>query len=390
MHDTPPTIVDRQEFERRLQALRRSAADDGFDALLVAGKGHWWTGRGYLRYLTDFHLWGHDGLLLLPPDRAPSLAITSPAVGTRIAERGLVTDVHGDFNLVPAVTSMIEAAGLARARIGVCGYDWIIPAGLFAALERALPTAALAAADAAFDRVRQRKSALELAQARELWPVMRRAMAAVGASLRPGVTRQEVASEAVRSAHADGARDVLVFIGEDIDDVNPPTSAPLRCDGMVRVHLEICGTSGHWCERTVMFAFREPTAEEETLRRAEVAAYDRVRAEARPGMTLQRLGDAFERAVGDEGIEILGPSHHFDFHGQGLDCIESPRYSSADPAGTHASARLEVGQVFSFHPARKTTTSHVWGPDIHDNVVVTEGGLERLSGDWAFEWQRMG
>jgi hypothetical protein len=54
------------ERDARFARLRQAMEQQQLDALLVAGKGHWWTGRGYLRYLTDFHLWGHDGLLLLP------------------------------------------------------------------------------------------------------------------------------------------------------------------------------------------------------------------------------------------------------------------------------------------------------------------------------------
>ena len=44
------------ERDARYNKIRQAMAAQGLDALLVAGKGHWWTGRGYVRYLTDRRL----------------------------------------------------------------------------------------------------------------------------------------------------------------------------------------------------------------------------------------------------------------------------------------------------------------------------------------------
>lgn len=384
------TVVTHEEMARRTHTLRSAMTRHGLDALLVAGKGHWWTGRGYLRYLTDFHVWGHDGMLLLPGDGEPGLVLTSPAVARRIGDRGFVTDVRGDFALTPTMSAMLRERGLASGTIGIVGYDWILPAGRLEALREAVPTARFVSADRLFDEIRAVKSPLELAQARELWPVMHAAMDAFEAALRPGRTRQAVAAEAIRTAHELGARDVLVFVGEDPADVNPPTDAALRCDDVVRVHLEVCGANGHWCERTLMLPFRAPTPAEVALETAEIAAFAAVRAAGRPGTTLRALMDVYEAALEDHGYRVTRSSHHFDLHGQGLDAIEYPRFSSADLEGTHPDAVLREGMVFSYHPFRPVTPPEVWGPDLHDNVVVTATGLERLGGDWDLRWTQRG
>jgi len=380
------TMLTSEEMARRTHALRAAMQTHGFDALLVAGKGHWWTGRGYLRYLTDFHLWGHDGMLLLPGAGEPGLVLTSPAVARRIGDRGFVRDVRGDFTLTPTMSAMLRDAALTGGAIGVVGYDWILPAGRLEALREALPRARFVSADRLFDDVRAVKSPLELAQARELWPVMHAATDAFEAALRPGQTRQAVAAEALRAAFERGARDVLVFVGEDPGDLNPPTDAVLRCDDVVRVHLEICGANGLWCERTLMLPFRAPTPAEIAIETAEIDAFAAVRAAGRPGTTLRALMDVYEAALGDHGFRVTAPSHHFDLHGQGLDAIEYPRTSSADPQGTHPEVELREGMVFSYHPFRPVTPPEVWGPDLHDNVAVTAEGLERLGGDWDLRW----
>jgi Xaa-Pro aminopeptidase len=307
-------------------------------------------------------------------------------VARRIGERGFVRDVRGDFALVPTMGAMLRDAGLAGGVIGVVGYDWILPTGRMEALREGLPRARFVNADRLFDEVRAVKSPLELTQARELWPVMHAAMEAFEGALRPGRTRQAVAAAAIEAAFARGARDVLVFVGEDPTDVNPPTDALLRCDEVVRVHLEICGASGNWCERTLMLPFRAPTPTEIAIETAEIAAFTAVRAAGRPGTTLRALMEVFEGVLGDHGFRVTAPSHHFDLHGQGLDAIEYPRYSSADSEGTHPDVLLREGMVFSYHPFRPVTPQEVWGPDLHDNVVVMPHGLERLGGDWDLRW----
>ena len=60
------TIPGLEERDSRLARVRTAMAAASLDGLLVAGKGHWWTGRGYFRYFTDFHIWGHDGLIFIP------------------------------------------------------------------------------------------------------------------------------------------------------------------------------------------------------------------------------------------------------------------------------------------------------------------------------------
>jgi Xaa-Pro aminopeptidase len=140
----------------------------------------------------------------------------------------------------------------------------------------------------------------------------------------------------------------------------------------------------------VTFARRDPTPAERSVLEAEVRAYAAVRAAARPGATLAGISAVFAEAMADGGWAPTGPSAHYDVHGQGLDAIEWPLHSSADPAGTHGDAVLEAGQVFSYHPARPYGRTAGFLPDIHDNMLVTGTGGERLSGDWDLGWTPMG
>src|SRR5690606_35305621 len=133
------TIATLEERDRRFARVREAMQQADLDALLVAGEGHRRAGRGYVRYLTEFYLGGHDGLLLLPLEDEPLLTLTSHAVAARIGARGWVTDTRGDVLLVPAMVQAFAEKGLQEARIGIAGLRWILPAGAYKALKEGLP-----------------------------------------------------------------------------------------------------------------------------------------------------------------------------------------------------------------------------------------------------------
>jgi Xaa-Pro aminopeptidase len=360
---------------------------EGLAALLVAGKGHWWTGRGYLRYFTDFHMWGHDGLLLIPLAGEPALTFSSYAVAERIAKRGWITDTRGDVYLAPNMVEIIKAAGLARSKIGIAGYRFIMAAGTYHYLQQALPEVEFVSADDLMDRIRTVKSPLEIQQIRELWSLSKAAMKRFVEILEPGRSQRELAAEASRLALAGGARDILVFIGERPDEVNPPRDVPLRCDDIVRYHMEILGEGGHWSEITVNCAFREPTALELKLMDSELRAYAEIRQMARPGVRLSDLAHTFERVLWEDGWRIGPATTHFDFHSQGMDTIERPWFAAEQDWGQSQDWPLEAGMVFSYHPHRTVQPNVPWGTGINEDILITPNGIERFSGDWELRWR---
>jgi Xaa-Pro aminopeptidase len=383
---TKATLDERDQRYRRLRAAMAAA---GLDALLVAGKGHWWTGRGYIRYLTDFHLWGHDGLLLVPLAGEPSLTLTSPAVAAKIAARGWVSDADGDVFLAPRVAAAIRDRGLARARIGVAGMRSIIGAGVLAELREAVPGAELVDADELIDRVRMIRSALEIQQIRELWDLSKSCMERFVEIVAPGKTGLALAAECSRIALEGGARDILVFMGEEPGRVTIPDDTPVRCDGILMYHMEICGPSGHWSELTVTCAYRPPSELEQRLMESELRAYAAIRAAARPGATLPQLAALFEQTLVADGWELGAPTRHFDFHSQGQDTIERPWFAAEQPWGGSQSWPLEAGMTFSYHPRRAVLPAVGWGTGINEDILITPDGAERLSGDWDLRWRRM-
>jgi len=381
--------ADLTERDARVRRTRDALPPSRLDALLVAGKGHWWTGRGYLRYFTDFHLWGHDGLLLLPLASDPVLTLSSPAVAARIADRGWVTDTRGDVYIVPKMVDAIKEKGLAKGRIGIAGFRFVLAAGSYEALREGLPDATFVDADDLIDRIRTVKSPLEIRQERELWEIAKAAMTSFERAVprARGVSQRELAAEITKSVWVTGARDMLIFISETPGGMAPPEEAPIRCDDKVRFHLEICGETGHWCEITVNCAFKPPLPDEAKLMDDELLAFEETRKIARPGARLSDLAAAFNRVLREQGWELGRTTSHFHFHGQGMDTIERPWFAEQAPWGQSADWPLEAGMVFSYHPHRDVLPRGRWNTGLNEDILITDAGAERLSVDWNHRWR---
>ncbi len=385
------TKADLKERDTRIDRTRSAMERFNLDALLVAGKGHWWTGRGYLRYFTDFHLWGHDGLYLLPLNGEPALTLSSPAVAERIGAKGWVTDTRGDVFIVPRMVDAIKERGLAQGQIGIAGLRFILSAGSYAELQRLLPDVRFVDADELLDKIRMIKSPLEIKQEYELWDIAKNAMNYFEELLpnAKGSNQRELAAEVCKQVWASGARDILIFMGEQAGVSDPPQELALSCDDKVRFHLEICGESGHWCELTINCAFQEPKELELKLMQDELLAFEEIRKQAKPGKKLADLATTFNQVLANQGWDLGELTSHFHFHSQGMDTIERPWFAEQEPWGQSQDWELQAGMVFSYHPHRNVLPAGYWSTGLNENILITEHGAERFSGDWNQAWRRL-
>ncbi|MEX2355954.1 MAG: M24 family metallopeptidase [Thermaerobacterales bacterium] len=375
------TRAARDERDARIQKIREAMAEENLDALIIAGKGHWWTGRGYFRYLTDFHLWGHDGLILLPLSGDPLLTVTSAGVAAKIAQRGWISDARPDWDIAPRLIEAVKERRLAGKRLGLVGRRFILSVGTYEQLVEGLPDADWVAADHLFDRIRAIKSPLEIQQNYELWDLAKAAQERFAEALEPGRTERDMASEVLKVCYAGGARDHLVFYNRRI-----PEDQPVNLADIVAFHLELCNESGHWCELNITLAFRDPTADEQRKMESELRAYDEIRKIARPGATLRELSDTFGRVLAEDGWEVTDDVvDHYDFHGHGLDVIEWPRYG---PTESRYDTELQAGMIFSYHPSRVARPA-VRMMGVNENLLIAgEGGIRLSQGTSGVPWDQ--
>ena len=376
------TKADFAERDMRFRRTREAMEREGLDALLVAGReSNCDIGRGYFRYFTDYHLWGHDGLILIPLEGEPTVTGTDAGVAEKIGRLGWITDVRADPDLAPEIAEAMKGKGLTKGKVGIVGWKFIMPVGAYKILTNSLPDVEFVNADSMMDRVRMVKSPLEIQQNRELWELAKAAMERFVEVLEPGQTQIELATEVLKVLAAGGCRDSLIWINGDL----PPKDVPVTLDDIVDCHVETPGESGHWCELTVTCAFRDPTLSELRLMGSELRAYEEIRKMAKPGVRVSDMAKTFERVLLEDGWEFASEEiHHNQFHGQGLDPVEWPVWGPL----VQQNVVIEEGMLFNYHPHREVVPS-VRDPGISDNILITANGAERLSGDWDLRWRIM-
>ncbi len=386
---TKATLAER---DLRIKRTREAMETAGLDGLLVPGTDHMWTGRGYFRYFTNFHLWGHDALILIPVDDDPVMSITSYGVASYVQDNGWIKDTRACCNLcdfTPNIIDAINEKGLSKSKFGIAGLDWILPVGPYQNLRNKLPDAEFVKADELLDRVRLVKSPLEIKQMYEFWDVSKAAMERFVEVLEPGKTGWELAAEAVHVMRAGGAGVCEFTTLSDGNVRGTPKDVPVKYNDILKYHMETCGPSGHYSELTVVPQFRDKTELENKLMKSELKAYDAIIEIAKPGVRLSELAHAFESVLREDGWKFGPPLNHNDFHGMGMDVVEQPFWDEklSTPGGPEDWA-LPEGIVLCYHPAR-SVIPEVTQTGICDALLITSKGGERLSRDWSFEWRPM-
>jgi Xaa-Pro aminopeptidase len=70
-----------------------------------------------------------------------------------------------------------------------------------------------------------------------------------------------------------------------------------------------------------------------------------------------------------------------------MDTIERPWFAEQVPWGQSADWPLEAGMVFSYHPHRDVLPRERWNSGLNEDILITDGGAERLSVDWNHRWR---
>ncbi|HEY3918046.1 MAG TPA: M24 family metallopeptidase [Stellaceae bacterium] len=372
------------ERDRRYRAVRAAMAAENLDALILpASTSRWEQTMADSRYLTTIGGFGTEALTIFPREGEVTAYVFNRAAFWLHAQ-DWVTDVRDGRNLwLENIRERLGELKPTAGRIGIAGLsgltrtpDGIIPYATVEGLKEALPRAEFVNATALMSRVRQVKSAEEIALMRRATEIAE-AMVGTLADLRPGDTERTVyANMTHKLLTMGGDLPAMIIIGSGPDlqhGMFVPTLRPLGVRDVITGEVEgrYAGYSGQIVRPAVLGAARADFRE---LVGITVAVFDDVRAAMKADATLGGVLAAYEAAVAKHGGGACKTAYPL-MHARGLG-DEYPTVLSPDDIAKHGDFKLEAGMAFVLKPrvARKGVPT----AQIGDMVVIGENAGIRL------------
>jgi Xaa-Pro aminopeptidase len=369
-------MVSLNERRRRYEALRRVMERENCEVLVAAGR-EGAIGRGFIRYLSDWHLWGGLGFVVIGKDAEPVLILGSESQAMWAAEIRWVKDVRFHNPVGDGLIDCIRDLCVPK-RIHVAGLHTCMTYADIQRLKNAFPSTEIVDATPMLEGIMAVKSDEELALLQETADAVCAAMEVFKAELRPGRTEKEVVAKAWEIARSKGILDGIAHISNRFPPfIHPPTNSVIRRDDIIKFSMEMAGPSGYWIELSAIFSFANPPREYMRAFETTKKAVEAIAALLKPGTRADEIPQAVERVFADDGWSEVNRVI-WDAHGIGLDVIEYPVLTRDNRAV------LEENMVISVHPGL-TVGKERLGIYIQDNFIVRPGGAKPQSA-WKHGW----
>ena len=355
-----------EERDRRIVALRAMMDEQGYAALLIPGQAEA-TQRGYLRYVSDWRLWGGKGFVLLTPSEDPILILGSGSQPNWARQTAWCSDVRAAGDLIQEVTAIVNQMGLVQAKIGVPGLLHVLHYGDALQLQKQLPNVEWVDATKPTDDVMAVKSAEELAALADTSNRIEAGLEVLRENFAPGRSEREVMALAVHKLNELGCLDGIAHLSTEIGPFfHPPTARLFTADDVIKVSLEFSGPTGYWIELAGIYSFKAPSARAYRFYETTLKAQKNVAQMLKPGAVGGDVTRTVEATYRDDGWNLTGRGL-WDGHLIGINVIRPP-YALIDDTNV-----FKENMVLNFHPGVLVDEDH-FGMFLQDNLVVTPTG----------------
>lgn len=379
------------EYARRYAALRAKMRDRGLDCAIVpGGPSHWSSGGGML-WLTGHWEWHGVACYVVVPLAGEATLVYSMGgthlESTRRETAAAIRDVRhsrgGRFAEV--IVERIRELGSERGRIGLLEVDPRfgdhLPVNQYETLHRSLPEAELVFVDGLLHELLAVHSEEELDCIRAAGRLCQRAMEAIVARARPGVTEYQLKAAAAHAIHDEGG-DVDFIILAATPMANPALifgntrpSARVLAKGDIVVLELAAGYRGYTAQIGTPICVGAPTVR---VRRFwdEIAlpGFRRMAEAVGPGRPVEGLRDAgrFFREKGAQSRPI---------HAHGIDLVTAEPHVWTDRVT--GDAMLRPGMVVVVEP-NPIEADGMLGMFVGHTFIVTAEGRECVDD---FPWE---
>lgn len=365
-----------RDVANRIERIQQMMADEDLGALIIVGKAAP-GGMGAIRYVTNAHLWGGAGYVVLGPDDPhPWLEIWSSyqAVWSRNETTTLPERVESPFpnDIVERTAGLAKDYATSGGRIGMVNMNKLMSVGTYRTFTEALDEYDVVEVTDAYNTIRQIKTPFELEAMQQNGAILDEAMDVFRDAAHVAARYWDVCAEVERFIKSHGAFWGRTKLSLNLTPYTVPTPKDQRMQEDDIINFEIVYESpwGYWLEMTTIFSFQELPEEVGALLDGYLRAVDNAAAAAKAGNTLRQISEANDRTLRELGFPVAG-KHTPDCHSTGLDGSDGPS-SMGNPDFV-----LKPNMVLSFHPG--TVLENDRGFLISDNFLVTPEGAVRLS-----------
>jgi Xaa-Pro dipeptidase len=394
LHGSPyydDAIYDRfsdAEHRRRFDLTRRKMDRLGLQGLIVCGGPSHWSYGGGMFWLTNHREWHALSVyLFVPREGEPMLTYGMGGTHIEATRRAVaVKDVRpaGRGNFAEVLAARIKDQGLDRARIGITEIDPryadFLPVNQYRTLTERLPDARLEFVTDFFHEFMVVKSAEELARVRKAGDLVGRALLAVAAAAKPGVTEWELKAAACSAILGGGGELDFCIIGSTpmhepkMVFGNPRPSGRRLQKGDIIINELAAGYEGYTAQSGVPICVGPPT---DQVRRMfdeiVLPGFNLLAVELRPGNTFDAVAEKakFFRQNGYQSRPTI--LHNIDLVTHAPDVRVGGAH--ADPAD----AIMKPGMTLMLEP-NPITPDGLLGLFFGHTFIITETGSERLAG----------
>jgi Xaa-Pro aminopeptidase len=299
-------MASADEISRRHARLTTAMQAAGYDALVVAGNSAF-NQRGYIRWLTDWRLFGGSAYLVVHAARAPVFLLGLGAQAEWAAAHGVIADTRAVLDKIAGVLAALHETTPAPRRIGVVGLAAIVPYGDATRLIAGLPAATLDDATGLVETLWATLSAEDLGEVEAAHALVAEAFAAFRAALQPGRTERDVVAEAYAAAARRGCLEGIVHLSHEAGaGTRPATARRVERGDLVKMFMEFLTPQGYLIELGRCFSFGPPPAAWQRKFDLVAGAIGEAMAASRPGLVADDIVATIRRYYERAGVEIVG------------------------------------------------------------------------------------
>jgi Xaa-Pro aminopeptidase len=360
-----------EEYQGRLERVRRQMAQQGLDALVIYGDNYSYAD---LCYLTNYFPKVRGGIAVIPRSGPLSLLLNIGSRDVPFAKSlTWVEDVRASGQLGSDGAAVLKEKGLARARVGLMDSGKGFPLPQLEELKENLSEVEWQPSHSMLESMRRQKSARELAALREAGRVLSGICNGVREFIRPGRKEYEIVADIDRLARNKGVEDIRILAGAK--RLQPPS---FKMTAEMGNHWAIYLAIQHeryWAEvgRTYILS-SEPKLGSAYQKAQEIVV--QMAGQLQPGNSIETIEESARKQLG----EFYATASNYGLgNGIGLDQREAPFFSDdeARQAGSLAISETELngGMTLALRVAFETEGRLIL---FGDSYEVTPAGPNSL------------